>query len=359
MRLRSRAIRPFLRIDRIVDAQKVNHGQKPGYLWYTTLMKEFTITKNDAGQRLDRFVTKAVPLLPSSLAQKYIRKKRIKVNGKRADGRQLLLEGDVIALYINDEFFQTPDRENAYLTVTRPALTIVYEDENLLLVDKPPGLLCHSAGGDPRDTLLSHVRAYLYQKGDWQPGQSHTFAPALCNRIDRNTGGLVIAAKNAPALQILNEKIRTREIDKDYLCLVHGRPHPAAGTLTGFLTKDAGKNKVSVGSGPAPDAKAAVTRYRVLDARNGLSLLECRILTGRSHQIRAQLAGLGHPLLGDIKYGGPAINRPYGETAQALRAFRLTFRFETDAGALAYLTGRTVTVSSVDFVEKYGFHIDF
>ena len=177
-------------------------------------MKEFVIGKNDAGQRLDRFVGKTVPLLPDSLLQKYIRLKRIKLNGKGSKRDTRLLEGDCVQLYINDEFFEKPREENSYLKVGKPRVTIVYEDENILLADKKPGVLCHSAGQWDYNTLIANIQAYLAQKGDWHPGEENAFAPALCNRIDRNTGGIVIAAKNAEALRILNDKIRDREIEK-------------------------------------------------------------------------------------------------------------------------------------------------
>jgi len=317
-------------------------------------MKEMTIEKNDAGQRLDRFVGKAVPLLPESLLQKYIRLKRIKVNGKGAKRDYRLVLGDQIQMYVNDEFFEVPREENSYLKVSTPHLNIVYEDENILLADKKPGVLCHSAGQWDYNTLIANIQAYAYQKGEWKPREEHAFAPALCNRIDRNTGGIVIAAKNAEALRILNEKIKNREIEKYYLCAVHGSPAPKEGTLSGYLFKDAKKNQVYVRSHPEPGAKLSQTKYRVLQTKNGLSLVECELLTGRTHQIRAQMAAAGWPLLGDGKYGSERKNKQYGETSgQALYSYRLIFRFSTDAGILNYLNDREFTVEDVDFVKKY------
>jgi 23S rRNA pseudouridine955/2504/2580 synthase len=187
-------------------------------------MREFIIRENDAGQRLDRFVAKAVPLLPSALLQKYIRLKRVKLNGKGAPRETRLQAGDTLQLYINDEFFDAPEPENAFLKLYRPQLEIVYEDDNLLLLDKRPGIPVHPDDTEKFNTLLTHLQAYLYQKGEWDPRRENSFAPALCNRIDRNTGGIVIAAKNAEALRILNQKIKDREIEKFYLCLVHGKP---------------------------------------------------------------------------------------------------------------------------------------
>ncbi|MCR4936482.1 MAG: RluA family pseudouridine synthase [Oscillospiraceae bacterium] len=317
-------------------------------------MKELRIGANDALQRLDRFVGKAVPLLPESLLQKYIRLKRIKVNGRGAKRDTRLNAGDIVQLYINDEFFEAPREENSYLKIAAPKLDLVYEDENILLADKKPGVLCHSAGKWDYNTLIAHIQAYAYQKGEWRPREEHAFAPALCNRIDRNTGGIVIAAKTAEALRILNEKIRDREIEKRYLCVVHGRPQPPAGRLEGYLFKDAKRNQVYVRARPEPGARSAVTDYRTLQSRGGLSLVECTLLTGRTHQIRAQMAHAGWPLLGDGKYGSERQNRRYDETGgQALYSYYLRFDFPTDAGALNYLRGREFRVEEIGFVKKY------
>ena len=316
-------------------------------------MKELTVKKNDAGQRLDRFLSKAVPLLPDSLLQKYIRLKRIKLNGKGAKRDTRLQEGDTLSLYINDEFFEKPNEENAWLKIAKPRLTVVYEDENILLADKKPGVLCHSAGVWDQNTLIAHIQAYLAQKGEWRPREENSFTPALCNRIDRNTGGIVIAAKNAETLRILNEKIRDREIEKYYLCAVVGRPKPPEGRLENFLFKDAKKNQVFVRDKPEPGAKTAVTEYRVLCSKGPLSLVECRLLTGRTHQIRAQMAHAGWPLLGDGKYGSERFNKGFDEKGQALYSYRLRFDFPTEAGILEYLRGREFRVQQVEFAEKY------
>ena len=315
-------------------------------------MKELHITNNDAGQRLDRFLGKAVPLLPASLAQKYIRLKRIKLNGRRAERDTRLQAGDVLQLYINDEFFDTPRAENAYLTVAAPRLNIVYEDENILLVDKRPGQAVHPHdGAEYGKTLIDHIQAYLYAKREWRPREEHAFTPALCNRIDRNTGGIVIAAKNAEALRIMNQKVKDRELDKRYLAVIQGQMKPKDGKLEGYLFKDAVKNRVFVTDRPQPGAKTCLTLYRTLDSRNGLSLVECELVTGRTHQIRAQFAHAGHPLLGDGKYGklGKAPQRKY----QALYSYRLTFRFTTEAGCLESLNGRSFQVPRVDFAEEF------
>ncbi len=316
-------------------------------------MKEFTIDKNDAGQRLDRWLSKTLPLIPAPLAQKYIRLKRVKLNGKGAKGDVRLSLGDQLQLYINDEFFDTPTQENAFLSVFKPKLSIVYEDENLLLLDKRPGLVVHPDESERVNTLLTHMQAYLYQKKEWNPYGEHSFAPALCNRIDRNTGGIVIAAKTAQALRILNEKIREREIEKSYLCIIHGTIRPAAGLLESFLVKDEAKKQVFVYDRPVPGGRSAKTEYKTLTTGEKLSLLECRLITGRTHQIRAQLAHVGHPLLGDGKYGKEQDNKPYHRSYQALYSYKIKFNFSTDAGPLSYLRGREFSVSDVDFVAEY------
>ena len=314
-------------------------------------MKELTIGKNDAGQRLDRFIGKSVPLLPESLLQKYIRIKRIKLNGKGAKRDVRLSEGDVVSLYINDEFFEKPTEDNAYLKISAPRVTVVYEDGNILLADKKPGVLCHAAGEWDANTLISNIKAYLYQKGEWKPREENSFAPSLCNRIDRNTGGIVIAAKNAEALRIIDEKIREREIEKKYLAAVHGEMKPHDGTLTGYIFKDAKLNRVYVREKQEKGAKTAVTRYKTLKTKDGLSLVECELLTGRTHQIRAQFSAAGHPLLGDGKYGTDKSGSRAKMPGQALYSYKLTFAFKTDAGSLNYLNGRTFTAEMPEFAK--------
>ena len=316
-------------------------------------MKEFTIGKNDAGQRLDRWLAKAVPLLPAPLAQKYIRLKRVKVNGKGSKRDARLQAGDLLQLYINDEFFDQPREDNAFLAVFRPQLDIVYEDENLMLLNKRPGLLCHADEREKVNTLITHIQAYLYQKKEWDPRAENSFTPALCNRIDRNTGGIVMAAKNAETLRVLNQKIRDREIDKYYLAVVHGKLSPPAGRLEGYLLKDEDRAQVKVFARPVPGGRSAATIYKTLKTAGGLSLVECRLLTGRTHQIRVSMAEIGCPLLGDGKYGRGDVNRRYGEKWQALYSYKLAFPFPTDAGMLNYLRGREFTVEDVPFRQQY------
>lgn len=316
-------------------------------------MKEFTIGKNDAGQRLDRWMSKTMPLLPAALAQKYIRIKRVKLNGKRAERDTRLQVGDVLQLYINDEFFEKPTEENAFLSLFKPRLEIVYEDEHLLLVNKPAGMVVHADETEKVNTLINHIQAYLYQKREWNPKWENSFTPALCNRIDRNTCGIVIAAKTAEALRVMNQKIRSREMEKKYLCIGVGALNPREGKLECFLLKDEAKKQVSVYHKPVPGGRTAITKYRTLATRNGLSLVECELITGRTHQIRAQMAAASCPLLGDGKYGNDKQNRRLGRHYQALCSWSLTFHFTTEAGELEYLNGKTWTVPSVDFLPEY------
>ena len=316
-------------------------------------VKEFTIGKNDAGQRLDRWLAKTLPLLPAPLAQKYIRLKRVKCNGKGAKRDQRLNQGDLLQLYINDEFFQRPTPENAFLSLYQPKLNILYEDAHILLLDKRPGMVVHPDESERVNTLLTHIQAYLYQKKEWSPYRENAFAPALCNRIDRNTGGIVIAAKTAEGLRVMNQKIKDRELNKYYLCAVRGTMPHRQGKLESFLVKDEARKQVFVHDRPVPGGKTAVTLYRVLEQRQGLSLVECKLVTGRTHQIRAQFAAAGHPLLGDGKYGSERENRKYGRHGQALYSYRLEFAFTTDAGPLEHLNGRSWQVEEVDFVSQY------
>ncbi len=315
-------------------------------------MKTFTISKNDAGQRLDKFISKAVPALPKSLMYKYIRTKRIKVNSKRSDISTKLYENDVVDMYINDEFFAPSDERYDFLSASKN-IDIVYEDENIILLNKKVGLLSHPDETEYNDTLITRVKRYLYEKGDYNPKDENSFAPALVNRIDRNTGGIVIAAKNAESLRILNQKLKDREMEKYYLCVVHGILKKKNGTLIGWLTKDEKKNRVDVYKSEKPGTKEIRTKYEVIDEKDGLSLVEVELLTGRTHQIRAHFASIGHPLLGDGKYGTNALNKSLGYKKQFLYSYRLRFTFESDAGCLEYLNNKSFEVKDVWFRDEF------
>ncbi len=307
-------------------------------------MRSITVKKNDAGQRLDKFLSKAVKGLPMSLMYKYIRTKKIKVNRKRCEQKYQLCEGDVIDLFIREEFFGSPEQDSSAIYRIEPKISVVYEDENIILVNKRPGVVVHEDSDGKDNTLIMHIQAYLYRKGEYDPTEEQSFAPALCNRIDRNTGGIVIAAKNAAALRIMNEKIKNNEISKFYMCAVHGKMPKMSDTLHGYLIKDSSANMVKVYDRKVGDAKEIITRYRVLSENVEKSLLEVELVTGRTHQIRAHMAYIGHPLLGDGKYGINKSDREKGYKYQALYAYRLRFDFNDSDGELGYLRGKEVTL---------------
>ncbi len=325
-------------------------------------MRILTVQKNDAGQRLDKFLTKAVKGLPQSLMYKFIRTKKIKVNRARCEQSQILCEGDEIQLFIKDEFFDAASKDTSALSAITPKLDIVYEDGNILLLNKRPGVLVHDDAEGGENTLIMHVQAYLCGKGEYSPADEQSFAPALCNRIDRNTGGMVIAAKNAEALRVMNELIREDELSKCYLCLAHGHMERPSATLHGYLRKDSARNTVEVRDSAFPGAKEIITKYRVLgERREGgdvVSLLEVELVTGRTHQIRAHLAHIGHPLVGDGKYGVNRDDRRAGYKFQALYAYRLGFKLSGDAGVLDYLRGREFVISPADIWFTKGFDLD-
>ncbi len=316
-------------------------------------MKEFTINKNDSGQRLDKYITKSVPLLPKSLMYKYIRSKRIKVNGKRSDISYKLNENDIVSMYINDEFFEKAKPKYDFLSAGKN-INIVYEDENIILVDKPTGILSHPDEDNYTDTAITRIKRYLYEKGDYKPDEEASFAPALVNRIDRNTSGIIIAAKNSESLRILNEKLKNRELHKLYLCVVIGKLRNKEGLVEGYLEKNEKQNKVYISDKATDKSKHISTKYKVLGYQNGLSLLEVELLTGRTHQIRATFSHLGTPLLGDGKYGTNAQNKQFGGyKKQFLYSYKLAFDFKSDAGILNYLNGKEFEVKDVWFKEAF------
>lgn len=309
-------------------------------------MKSVIINENDAGQRVDKFLTKYLNM-PQGLMYKAIRKKRIKVNGKRTEISYRLVSGDKVDMYINDEFFEQTEYNDSYRNL-EPRLNIVYEDDNILLMDKAPGMIVHDDDSEKVNTLLNHMKAYLYRNGEYHPDEENSFAPALCNRIDRNTGGIVIAAKNAAALKVINEKIKSREIKKFYLCLVSGHLEVKSGTLRGYLVKNTEQNRVYIHDEPIPGGKSIATKYRVLREGELTSLVEVELLTGRTHQIRAHFASIGHPLAGDGKYGTNDFNRRIGMKKQALYSYKIRFEF-SDENILSYLNHREFEVKNVPF----------
>ena len=319
-------------------------------------MREFVIDKNDAGQRMDKFLTKSLKTLPTSLMYKYLRLKRIKLNGKKCEISTRLNEGDVVSLYLNDEFFAPPSE--ADFLKAKSEISVVYEDENIMLLNKPAGLIVHEDDTEVVDTLINRVKKYLFEKGEYDYQNELSFAPALCNRIDKNTSGIVIAAKNAQSLRVLNQKIKDREIKKEYLLITHGHFKIKSATEKAFILKDEKNNKVEVFNTPRKDAKTALTKYDVVAENKRFSLLNVELLTGRTHQIRAHMSHLGHSLVGDTKYGTAKQNKDLPFKYQALCSYKLTFTFKTDAENLNYLNNKCFEIKDIPFL-KWFYEGDF
>ncbi len=313
-------------------------------------MRTIEIKENDGGQRLDKYLSKRFKTMPKSLMYKYIRTKYIKLNGKKCDKADFLKAGDVLTLYIKDEFFEENEEKSYEFTKAPDKLDIIYEDENIILIDKKPGLIVHQDKSYHFDCLVLRVQHYLYNKGEYNPDEEKAFTPALVNRIDRNTGGIVIAAKNAESLRILNEKIKTREVEKYYLAMMCGKPRLDSGIMKDYLIKNNSTNKVKIFKKPVEGSKEIITEYKILDFNGKKSLAEIKLHTGRTHQIRAHMAFIGCPLVGDSKYGKDKksfINDKY----QALYAYKIKFSFKTDAGRLNYLNGKEFKADKIWFVK--------
>lgn len=313
-------------------------------------MKTLTVTKNDSGQRLDKFLIKYLSSMPKSLVYKSLRKKRVKVNGVRAKEDFLLSEGDTLELYINDEFFEAKSEEDEFLSLTSCDIDIVYEDENIIIVNKPQGLSVHADESKTPDTLINRIKKYLYDKGEFCPDKDLTFSPTLAHRIDKNTQGLVIAAKNSESLRVLNEKIKYKEIKKFYLCIIRGHINKEENTLRAFHFKDEKTKTATISDTKKQGFKEIVTKYKVKRRYKNHDLLEVELITGRTHQIRAHLSHVGHPLLGDGKYGHLDKSSPLRR--QALLAYKLIFDFKTESGILSYLNNKEIKVASPKLVSK-------
>lgn len=301
-------------------------------------MKSYHAGPNEEGVRLSRFVQSVTANFPNSLLYKSFRNKRIKINGKKADPDYRLQKGDLIELYINDEFF--PERPTAPKPMRRqPAVRVIYEDRDIAVLYKPTHLLCHSdRTGDAN--LVDAFTAYLAEKGEYDPKAENRFAPAICNRLDRGTEGLVIAAKSYTALRDMNEIIRQDWLKKEYYTITVGMP--PRGRHTAWWQHDEKKNKVSIHAHQSENRKQIITDVDVLKNSGPFSLCKIGLVTGRTHQIRAHLAYLGTPVIGDVKYGNRKMNERTDQNTQALCAYRISFLQIPEKNTLHGLSGLVV-----------------
>ncbi len=314
-------------------------------------MKSFTVSKADNGIRLNRYLERCVPSLTAGLMYKYLRLKRIKLNGKRCEASTRLNEGDTLELYISDELLAEEKKAPDFMRASKN-IEIIYEDKNIALINKQAGVVCHSDSKASLDSLINRFLRYLYEGGEYSPNSSVGFTPALCNRLDQGTSGIVVAAKNAEALREMGEIIKTRQINKKYIAVLAGTIKD--GTYTAYLTKNEKNNKVTVLKKSTTESKDITTAFRTLKHKSGLSLVEVGLLTGRPHQIRAHAAFLGAPVLGDLKYGDTKLNQQHKLTRQLLCAYSIEFALESDySGALKYLDKRRFEISNVPFMKEY------
>lgn len=305
------------------------------------------IGTNEAGQRCDKFLRKLLKDVPLSAIYKAFRKGDIRVNGKKIKEQYVLEEGDEILI----KYLKTSGEKKEFVRIDNN-FKVTYEDENILMVEKWPNLLVHSdtKGGAP--TLTDYVLSYLYDKGDFEPEKEITFTPAPCNRLDRNTSGVVIFGKNFKYLKALNEAIRERDIEKYYMSLVQGRIKD--GIYTGYILKNEDANISKVYEHEVPNSKEIAMEVKTIQSCGTFSLIEINLLTGRSHQLRAHLASLGNPIVGDSKYGDKKLNsffvNRYGLDFQFLYAYKVIFKSDSDE--LKYMKNKTIAESLPPILKK-------
>lgn len=292
-------------------------------------MQEITIDKNERDQRIDRFLKKLFPKASKGFIYKMLRKKRIKLNGTKADPSDIIREGDQIQMYLADETIDK-FKEDEKIIKASSNLDIIYEDSNIVLINKPKGLLSHGTDNSSYgNTVVDQLVSYLYKKNEYIPRLEKTFTPSICNRLDRNTSGIIIGAKNYDALKKVNKAIKDNNIKKIYLCVIKGIIKEDT-RLTGFLTKNEEKNKVYISKINDKDSKRIITDVKVLKTNGEYSLLEIDLITGRTHQIRAHLSSIGCPIIGDVKYGDKKTNKFFDETyglkSQFLHAHKIVFK---------------------------------
>ncbi|MBQ7794982.1 MAG: RluA family pseudouridine synthase [Lachnospiraceae bacterium] len=319
-------------------------------------MQEITIGKNEAGQRLDKFLAKYMNLAPKSFFYKMMRKKNITLNGKKCEGAEKLNEGDVVKLFLSDETIEgfTEKKVQKIQKVKKQKLDVIYEDDEILLINKPSGMLSQKAK-ESDVSLVEYLIDYLLDTGAVTEESMRSFRPSVCNRLDRNTSGIVACGKSLAGLQMLSEVFRDRSIHKYYQCIVVGAMRESR-TIDGWLLKDEASNKVRIFQNEVEGSLQIKTKYEPLATNGRYTLLKVTLLTGRSHQIRAHLASIGHPIIGDPKYGmgrGNASKRmsggrpsqsaqsaeeKYQIRSQLLHSYRL--EFPELAEPFAYLTGK-------------------
>lgn len=306
-------------------------------------MQSVKVSEKNSNVKIEKYLQAIYPELSYSALQKALRKKDIRANGTRVDKEYVVKAGDMLEIYIADELLK--GRPDSGDKKGGKAFSIVYEDDNILIVNKKQGIPVHPDREQPQNTLIDLVREYLREKNDIRSDSAH-FQPSLCHRLDRNTGGLVIIAKNQASLDAMLEKIEGREVKKYYQCLVKGKMERSSAQLKAYLWKDAGKSRVFVIGSKKPGSLEITTGYKMIEylPAKDISLLEVELVTGRTHQIRAHMAYIGHPVIGDGKYGINAVNRSFGIKQQALWAYKLKFDFKKEASMLDYLNGKEFSI---------------